>query len=260
MAVVAKVTVHDQERGEARDSYSWLPPMECLEAMYSLHPRLDGAHSNVVDVRNEEGRCLYTTDPCVHADHAMRRAKAWASWAENVSTGTCESIYYILSVPETWAGPAPGAHAYSGLHFKIGRSRDPLKRVKNLQTGASGDLIIHALEPGSSERERELHEMFGGERRSGEWFSASPQLMKHVFQTGQRNVMLPPEHQFKLLQLAERIGVYKFMRQEMGHAPDMVNPSLNEEWHGNVFIDLVYTKLLSKGNRPSQLDLDGTER
>jgi hypothetical protein len=34
------------------------------------------------------------------------------------------------------------------------------------------------------------------------------------------------------------------MRQALGGAPDMVNPSLNERWQGKVFIDLVYTKLL----------------
>jgi len=79
------------------------------------------------------------------------------------------------------------------------------RRVQNLQTGTSGDLIVYALEPGSVEREVELHEEFREERRSGEWFSASPELTKHVYLTGKRHRMLPPEHQFKVLQLFDRI-------------------------------------------------------
>jgi hypothetical protein len=182
---------------------------------------------------------------------ARAEAVAWVDWTENVSAGTHESIYYILLVPETWAGPPPGAHPYSGLHFKIGKSKDVIRRVQNLQTGTSGDLIIHALEPGYSEREGQLHEQFQEERRSGEWFSASPQLMRHVFQTWKRHRMLPPEHQFKVVQLFDRIHAYKMMREALGCAPNMVNPSLNEEWHGSVFVDLVYTKLLTGGGRES---------
>lgn len=218
--------------------------------MYSLHPRVDDSGWFIVDVRNSEGDVLYMTERTSRREDAQKKAVAWANWAEHVADGTCESIYYIISVPETWAGPPPTAHPYSGLHFKIGRSKNVLKRLQNLQTGTSGDLIIHALEPGNSAREIELHEQFREERRSGEWFSASPILMQHVFQTWQRNRMLPPDHQFKVLQLAERISVYRAMRQALGHAPDMVNPSLNEDWNGSVFLDLVYTKLATRsGNR-----------
>jgi hypothetical protein len=219
--------------------------------MYTLHPRIDDTGFHLVDVRAENGEAIFVSDRATDERTALAEAQSWADWAEHVAEGTRESIYYILSVPETWAGPPPGAHSYSGLHFKIGRSKDVMRRIQNLQTGASGDLIIHALEPGYAEREGQLHVQFEEERRSGEWFSASPQLMRHVFQTWKRNRMLPPEHQSKVVQLFDRIGVYKLMRQALGGAPDMVNPSLNEEWHGSVFVDLVYTKLLAGGGRES---------
>ena len=80
--------------------------------MYTLHPRTNDAGLNVVDVHNADGERLYTTDPTVVPEAAKQQAVAWAEWAENVATGTHESIYYILSVPETWAGPPPGAHPY----------------------------------------------------------------------------------------------------------------------------------------------------
>lgn len=36
--------------------------------------------------------------------------------------------------------------------MKIGRSNNVLKRLSNLQTGTFGQLILHALEPGGSEK------------------------------------------------------------------------------------------------------------
>jgi hypothetical protein len=191
-----------------------------------------------------DGDVVYATDPQVSGYDARRAAAEWIEWFEGVPHGQVESIYYLLVVPETWPGPPPGAHPYSGLHFKIGRTNNVLKRVANLQTGTSGELVVHALEPGSLDLESERHAQFASERRQGEWFAASPQLCRHVFETWRRNNALPPEHQAKLARLVESVEAYRVMRQALGGAPDMVNPSLNERWQGKVFIDLVYTKLL----------------
>jgi hypothetical protein len=193
---------------------------------------------------SRDGDVLYTTDPQVSGKAAHLAAAEWLEWFEGIPHGSVESIYYILVVPETWPGPPPGAHPYSGLHFKIGRTNNVLRRVANLQTGTSGELIVHALEPGSADVEAKRHELFAAERRQGEWFAASPQLCQHVFETWRRNNALPPEHQAKLARLVERIHAYRAMRQALGDAPDMVNPSLNEPWRGKVFVDLVYTRLL----------------
>ena len=190
------------------------------------------------------GGPVYRTTPQHSKAGARQIAQAWHEWFTGLPSGTVESIYYILLVPETWPGPPLGAHPYSGLHFKIGRTKNVLKRVANLQTGTSGDLVVHALEPGGAEVESQRHAQFASERRQGEWFAASPELCAHVLKTWEHNNALPQEHQAKVARLIERVAAYRAMREALGGAPDMVNPSLNEPWHGKVFIDLVHTKLL----------------
>ena len=161
----------------------------------------------------------------------------WKTWAELAPQGQAESIYYILAVPINWIGPPPGAHRYSGLHFKIGRSKNVLSRIRDLRTGTSDDLIIHAMEPGSSMIEAELHQRFQSERRQGEWFAASPALSRHVYAVWQKNLLLPPEHQQKLVAFANKSRMLAEVRAA-GFNFDMVNPSLNEPWVGSVFVDL----------------------
>lgn len=208
-----------------------------------LHAQQQPDGKYVVEIPSAEGDTLYKTDPFDTSTHAINTAQEWLQWFKEAPQGKAESIYYILSVPETWPGPPPGAHPYSGLHFKIGRSTDVRKRINNLQTGTSADLFLHAMEPGSSALERQLHQKFSSERRTGEWFAASPTLSQYVWEAWRKNRLLPPEYQAKMCQLMERIRAYRIARHMLGKAPDMVNPSINEPWHGSVFIDLVYTRL-----------------
>ena len=211
--------------------------------MGNFHSRADDSGRHIVDIEQPEGETLYSTDPYNSREMALKSARQWFEWFNNAPIGTVESIYYILVVPATWPGPPPEAHPYSGLHVKIGRSKDVLKRIRNLQTGTSGDLILHAMEPGSPEVEQALHRKFESDRRQGEWFSCSLQLAQHMFQTWKRNRLLPPEYRWKIVQLMDRVDAYRLMREKLGGAPDMVNPSLNEKWYGKVFVDLVYTQL-----------------
>lgn len=171
-------------------------------------------------------------------------------WANNVSSGKVSSIYYILQVPDTWAGSSDKNNPYSGLYVKIGRSNNVLKRLSNLQTGAFGQLILHALEPGGSEKENYLHEKFSNERRQGEWFVCTKELTKHIFTTWFKNKMLPPEHQIKIMQLAERIGIYSHVHTLMGGKPDLVNPSISEPWECEkyVLVDMIYSSLAKQVN------------
>ena len=63
-------------------------------------------------------------------------------------------------------------------NFKIGKSKDPFRRFKDLQTGNINiELVGLSLTP-----ERELHDEFSEFRLSGEWFSVIeeyPKLIKH---------------------------------------------------------------------------------
>ena len=122
----------------------------------------------------------------------------------------------------------------------IGRTKDVIRRWKTLRTGTSNQLIIHALEPGNLTAEQELHRRFQSDRRQGEWFACSPGLTRHVFDTWAHYRILPPEHQVLILQLADRIKILRAVRDVFDSSPDMVNPSLNESWHGKIFIDLYH--------------------
>lgn len=182
----------------------------------------------------------YRTDEFENLAEAEEAARKWIHWFENVQSGKVSSVYYILAIPDTWPGPPPGAHRYSGLKIKIGIAKDVRKRLQDLKTGSSAKLIIHALEPGGKEVEQVRHNQFKSERRAGEWFSCSEALVKHIFQTWHRNNLLPREHQLEIVWLQERIDAYIEVRKIMGCAPDMVNPSINEPWCGNVLVDLTY--------------------
>jgi hypothetical protein len=197
----------------------------------------------VLDVFYNGGEYYFTSQSFSTLKDAKRWGKDWCYWANNVSTGSVESIYYIVQIPDNWAGPLCNQHPYSGLFIKIGRSKNVLKRLANLQTGTYGQLVINALEPGNSNVEAKLHRKFASLRRQGEWFSCTKELFQHVFDTWYKNKMLPPIHQEKIQVLAQRIGDYRLMRKLVDKPIDIVNPSLEEEWGGTVFIDLVYSSL-----------------
>jgi hypothetical protein len=59
-------------------------------------------------------------------------------------------------------------------HIKIGRSIDPGKRLKELQTGSSSELRLLAVT--TCYEERELHDYFANCRVQGEWFHATADL------------------------------------------------------------------------------------
>ena len=197
----------------------------------------------VADIHLENGEYYFTTEPFTTFKKTDEWVTLWCDWANKVSFGTIDSVYYIIQVPDSWAGPPKNAHPFHGLFIKIGRSKNVLQRLQNLQTGTYGQLIIGALEPGGASREAELHQKFSHLRRQGEWFSCNEIMFKHVFRTWYKNKMLPPEHQEKMQILAQRSNDYRFMRDLIGGAPDTVNPSLDDEWHGTTFVDLVYSSL-----------------
>lgn len=59
--------------------------------------------------------------------------------------------------------------------IKIGFSSDPLRRLKELQTGAPGTLSIIAVWHTRQYYERLIHSLLGNKRRHLEWFEISTQ-------------------------------------------------------------------------------------
>ena len=184
---------------------------------------------------------VYETSRFESKEMARDVGRKWLHWYSNVMEGTVESIYYIVSVPDGWPGPQEVAHRYSGLRVKIGRATDVRRRLSDLRTGTPTDLIVHALEPGSSQLERQRHQEFQSDRRQGEWFSCSPSLVTHMWKTWGKNNALPPEHQIEVMRLQERIDTLLGARHFVGDSFDMINPSLDEPWKGKVLVDLAYS-------------------
>lgn len=64
----------------------------------------------------------------------------------------------------------------SGNYYKIGRSRQPDKRIKTLKIQLPFPVEVFALIPCERciDSEMALHELFGDKRVNGEWFHLSP--------------------------------------------------------------------------------------
>jgi Meiotically up-regulated gene 113 len=54
---------------------------------------------------------------------------------------------------------------------KVGFSSNPSRRLKQLQTGSSEELILIATCPGDRRREIQLHQWLSPQRKRGEWFT-----------------------------------------------------------------------------------------
>jgi hypothetical protein len=73
---------------------------------------------------------------------------------------------------------------------KIGVSKDPYLRVKQIRRGVGGALSPAGLERATSQlvgtelggfdRERELHSKFAHLRHTGEWFTEAPELTDYI--------------------------------------------------------------------------------
>lgn len=72
----------------------------------------------------------------------------------------------------------------STRHCKIGFTKGEVeKRLRNLQTGSAGQLMIVSMQPGTVELERRLHERFASQCVHGEWFEMSGELFAYICAT-----------------------------------------------------------------------------
>lgn len=54
------------------------------------------------------------------------------------------------------------------------------KRLRALQTGSAGELVLIAVHPGDPEDEKFLHFHFQKQRLHGEWFEMSEEMFEHI--------------------------------------------------------------------------------
>ncbi|MBP2494619.1 hypothetical protein ABID82_005256 [Methylobacterium sp. PvP062] len=73
-----------------------------------------------------------------------------------------------------------------GDRIKIGFSKQPLSRAGDLATGMPDKPSMIAAFRGTKAEETRLHRRFDAYRRKGEWFTASPLIMKTIM----RSVMI----------------------------------------------------------------------
>lgn len=97
--------------------------------------------------------------------------------------------YYVYTVAlaqcEVRRGQTPGWVYFVSCtetgRVKIGYTKgDVAKRIKSLQTGAAGELVLLAKHPGTPETERSLHERFNTTRLHGEWFAMSDAIRDYL--------------------------------------------------------------------------------
>ena len=64
-----------------------------------------------------------------------------------------------------------------GKSIKIGKSKDPLKRLRRLQTGNASPLSITAIFNLPDKWERRIHKLCKFDRDGGEWFTLSEEKL-----------------------------------------------------------------------------------
>ena len=97
-------------------------------------------------------------------------------------------------------------------HIKIGYSKDPVDRVKKLQTGSPIKLHVQASMLGDFKTESGLHEMFNHLRVNGEWFRYTDEL-KWFIRTVKSNpnvtnikTLYMESQKLRLMEKANRLG------------------------------------------------------
>ena len=71
-------------------------------------------------------------------------------------------------------------HRHNSEEYKIGMSRHPLNRIRQLQTGNGEKLILVGCFHSDRYLEKRLHRMLGLDRRQGEWFCLDDNKIRFV--------------------------------------------------------------------------------
>ena len=66
--------------------------------------------------------------------------------------------------------------------YKIGVAKNPLRRLKALQTGSSAKItLVHVIySPDAFKLEKYFHRLFAHKRMEGEWFALTPTMVDLV--------------------------------------------------------------------------------
>lgn len=96
---------------------------------------------------------------------------------ENTPDGRCPYCHHALPRPsfcDTWVY---FVQCTVTKRVKIGLSKDPHARLRDMQVGCATKLRLLAVTEGDYEYEQSLHARFRRYRLHGEWFHGAPELM-----------------------------------------------------------------------------------
>lgn len=126
---------------------------------------------------------------------------------------------------------------------KIGCSKNPYSRRKELQRGNAGELFIVALMPGDRAVESEYHGRFAEHRVRGEWFRLEGSLKDYIAENRLDSIAIPdkppsegglchlitvrlkPSENAELVARAKKHGmtVSKYIRHLLATAAELLN-------------------------------------
>ena len=67
-----------------------------------------------------------------------------------------------------------------GKNIKIGYSKNPKKRIKQLSTGSSSNLYLLLYFEGDKKLEKQIHNSFKKIRYNGEWLDVTQELLDYL--------------------------------------------------------------------------------
>lgn len=88
-----------------------------------------------------------------------------------------EVVRLLPRQPSSWVY---FAQAESGGPIKIGMSRNPTARVRELSVASASGLRLLAQHEGGRRDELRLHQQFSAARLHGEWFQPVPELLAYI--------------------------------------------------------------------------------
>lgn len=119
----------------------------------------------------------------------------------------------------------------AGDAVKIGWSADPWRRIREIRTSSSSPAYMLGMARGSKDLERKFHHWFEAQRTHGEWFSATPNLLRAI-------PWFCDEFEQQEARLNERLHLWLQVAEEAFHEIVLLAPQRGDDT-GGLFRDIL---------------------
>ncbi len=113
--------------------------------------------------KTKKGRMTY--QEFKHQSRGVIVEIEYAYWERDMELVSEDALYFIHS---------------GGGHIKIGRSKDPFKRITELSTGSPLKTKLLLVIPNRGCMEKRLHKWFEDQRCNGEWFVMNDRMVRFI--------------------------------------------------------------------------------